>query len=169
MFPKVPQSSQTESLGFPRNTPETLGHPGTLKNPIKKERLQLPTSLFLYRAQLLNFIGVKIFIRFSHNFLVGGFNSHPIWKNMRKSNWKSSPILELKIKHIWNHHLVLNHFGFLLGVFFVITTRFGTILAPPSILGGRNIFPKQTLQGGPRVDRYKWSFTWVAPFLMAEN
>ena len=32
--PKVPQSSQTESSGFPRNTPETLGHPGTLKNPI---------------------------------------------------------------------------------------------------------------------------------------
>ncbi len=32
IFPKLPQSSQTESLGFPRNTP-SLGHPGTLKNP----------------------------------------------------------------------------------------------------------------------------------------
>ena len=33
MFPKVPQSSQTESLGFPRNTPSPGFHPGTLKNP----------------------------------------------------------------------------------------------------------------------------------------
>ncbi len=35
MFSKVPQSSQTESLGFPRVPPPPLGHPGTLKNPIK--------------------------------------------------------------------------------------------------------------------------------------
>ena len=31
MFPKVPQSSQTESLGFPSYPP--LEHPGTLRNP----------------------------------------------------------------------------------------------------------------------------------------
>ena len=30
---KVPQSSQTEASGLARNTPETLGHTGTLKNP----------------------------------------------------------------------------------------------------------------------------------------
>ena len=33
MFPKVPQSSQTESLGFPSYLPPPLGHPD-LKNPI---------------------------------------------------------------------------------------------------------------------------------------
>ena len=30
--PNLPQSSQTESLGFPRNTPFPWFHPGTLKN-----------------------------------------------------------------------------------------------------------------------------------------
>ena len=34
IFPKVSQSSQTESSKFPTNTPETLGHPGTLANPV---------------------------------------------------------------------------------------------------------------------------------------
>ena len=33
IFPKVPQSSQTESLGFPSYLPPPLGHPD-LKNPI---------------------------------------------------------------------------------------------------------------------------------------
>ena len=34
IFPKIPQSSQTESSGFPRVPPPPLEQPGTLKNPI---------------------------------------------------------------------------------------------------------------------------------------
>ena len=38
--------------------------------------------------------------------LVGGFFP-PIWK-ICWSNWKSSPIFGVKIKNLWNHHLVIS-------------------------------------------------------------
>ena len=46
-FPKVPQSSQTESLGFPRNTPSPWTPRDPKKNPITKEtKTQHPTWFY---------------------------------------------------------------------------------------------------------------------------
>ena len=53
IFPKVPQSSQTESLGFP-TYPLPLNTPGTLKEPynwVDGTGPRVPTSWFLFPPQ----------------------------------------------------------------------------------------------------------------------
>ena len=82
MFPKVPQSSRPESLGFPTYPP--LEHPGTLRNPTKVEQQQVcrksgwdwktisPAFKFgatwpLFRGLwLLNFQGVRVLFELFH-------------------------------------------------------------------------------------------------------